>query len=273
MSIELEDGELFTLDDGTELIVGSLTQRNWSRVARGRHDGQDCFVKQFIDRTGAVHAKGLAGELATQGWLVADPPPDVTVVPVRAHSTERHVLVYPFVEMRTVDQLAVDGDLPAALASRLGTVLRSVLNAVDNSGCVTVWKGLDIKNLGVGPAERNGGQPIYLFDLGPTVTVTQADAAASVVTSILLMHWSREPRRNGLLAHAETVLNLAGAISPLTTHERVQQRLQDMFDLRRHETQERSRLRAEALRIGMETAGRLYWRRARAAASALEYRA
>ncbi len=250
-------GDTLDIDGLGPLLVRSTTQRNWSRVGVAEGGDQRFFIKQFIDRVGRAHRKGYLGDIATVDASGPEVPGGVRVVPIVGTDRGRLVNVSPFIEMSTVDEIVHDDheafELTAAVGQALATILTERLDTQRES--VTIWKGLDPKNIGM-DADRQ----LWVFDFGPATTHPLADAAARVAAAGLLSRWVARPGLHLIRPERDILQNLCRPLSPLTDLGRVERELELHAKLRLREPQ-RHGVAAIATRAGLLTLGRFHWRR------------
>lgn len=236
--------------------VAHVAQRNWSRVARVEVGDDAYFVKQFIDRVGRWHRRGFEGDRQTADTL-GEELAGVAVLRPLVRDEDRLFMVFPFVEMTTIDSMnggrAGDGDAAARVGEAMAAILRD-RGAVGDPETVHVWKGLDPKNVG-----WSGDGRLWVFDFGPLVQMERRDAAALVVAAGLLSRWVARPGVHLVAPERPIIRGVCEPVAPMTSLDLVQEALHHHKELRRREPQRRG-LAATATQVGLRTLGNVHWR-------------
>lgn len=198
--------EVHAGDVALDVTVESVTQRNWSRVARGTSPEGPVFLKQFVDRVGRPRPSDLHHEV--RGVQLAATLPSVETVPLVGESSDRLVLAYRWSDVVAVDDLLrraphavferrwrreILPGLPALLddlaaASATADVGAAKHRPWASAGEVVGLKGLDVRNLGV-PNEPAANRRLVLFDPGKPYRAPVEEAAAKLVVSVGLLNW------------------------------------------------------------------------------------
>ena len=256
----------------TEITCEATTQRNWSRVARGRRpDGSPVFLKQFLDRRGTwqvdhyryerdggTRARRVLGDLARVPELVHPSRPNLT-------------LVYEHVAVETVDELLrrrpdVLGDRFPGLAERLRVIVDLL---AEPSRRLTVgltakerpwggpsravcFKGLDVRNLGY---DAGGG--LVAFDFGRPYLAPVEEAAAKLFVSIGLLRWGRPLRLFRCGPDDALLERAAAALGPYLDRDAVLAEVELQRSLRTG-TFQGGRVSSVVKRWGVEILGRRY---------------
>ena len=252
----IRPGQTVAVDGLGSLTVRSVTQRNWSRVARAEAGSTQYFVKQFVDRVGAPHRRGHLGDHATSEALGSEVLPGLHVVPALARDDELLLTVFPFIDMTTIDSIAHGRAHHRGPASRVGAALAGILETrtvPHNPDDVAVWKGLDPKNIGWGTDGR-----LWVFDFGPPSVISRNDAAARVMAAGLLSRWVARPGRHVVSPERPILRGVCEPIAGYTTLEAVEAELRHHKQLRMREPQRRG-VAATATRLGLRTLGRIHW--------------
>lgn len=257
----LRDHEQLDVPGLGTIRIGAVTRRNWSHIAPATGpNGERLFCKQFVDRLGAAHQSGYAGELATRALLTGTDLPEVQVIPVVGQHDDRLVMVSPHLDMITIDSIPVARRKDRVRAEAVGYALARILDARRVPGqpdMVSVWKGIDPKNIGW---DSNG--QLWIFDFGPASVLPISGAAGRLVAAGLLSRWVARPGPHLLWPERTILHGVCAPLAPLTSYEEVERRLTQNHDLRRREPQ-RTGKRAAATRLGLNTVGRVYWATAR----------
>jgi len=205
------------------LLLKNVMQRNWSRVGNGvleRHDGkaEACFVKQYIDRTGATHRDHLRYEY-DGARVAASALGDIVIVPTLLLKDEQRLLnIFTQVELITVDELLREDEHAfwqyyPLLLDRLADVLAQLeasTTLVDTSslpvkvrdyrsrGLALNFKGFEIRNTGYRlPLTSGNGNspttlpPVVMFDFVRPYLAPIEEAAAKLLISIGLLNWGK----------------------------------------------------------------------------------
>lgn len=240
------------------LEIEHVTQRNWSRVAPARSGARRYFVKQFIDRIGRWHQRGFDGDASTAALLGCNIA-GVRVLPALHKDVERLLVVFPYVEMTTIDSFTGrhrDRIHEVAIADRVGTAMADILRArrsTEQPDRVDVWKGLDPKNLGVAPDGT-----LWVFDFGPLTTLSLREAAALAVAAGLLSRWVARPGRHLVAPERRILRGVCEPLVSMTDLEHVQRSLDRHRSLRLREPQ-REGLAGMGTRLAILTIGRVHW--------------
>ena len=257
----LSTGERVHVPEIGDIRVGEVTCRNWSRVAPAvGPDGEELFCKQFVDRVGAIHVSGYAGELKTRERLSHDQLPDVEIVPVVGTVDDRLIMVSPRIDMMTIDSIPVARSIHREPALAVGAALEAILDTrrlPNDPSTVAVWKGIDPKNIGW---DRDG--KLWIFDFGPESELSITSAAGRLMAAGLLSRWVARPGPHLVWPERTILRGVCAPISRFTTYEEVDRRLVENHELRRREPQ-RTGARATATRLGVNSLGRVYWAHAR----------
>jgi len=238
------------------LTVMSVTQRNWSRVARVECDGTTYFAKQFVDRVQRPHQRGFLGDQEVMESLATELCPGISVIPVLERIEDRLVYLSPHIEMATIDSVGSEIRRQVDRAAAVGGALRAILEerAVgDSPNSVSVWKGLDPKNIGWTDAGK-----LWVFDFGPRAVLPQSTAAARVIAAGLLCRWSATPGTHLVWPERDVLRAVCAPIVELTEFGAVETELARHTTLRLREPQ-RTGVAAAATRVGLLTLGRLHW--------------
>lgn len=195
-----------------DVVVESVTQRNWSRVGRARDaGGRPVFVKQFLDRAGAPHAEHRDDERAGTAVLARLAAVDATVL--LGGDEDRLLLAFAWEPSESLDELLRSvGDaafldrwrssvlprLPAlldelvALAGEGGYEGRQKVRAYPSAAEAVLLKGLDVRNLAL--RSDGTGAPL-IFDPGRWYRGPVEEGAAKLLVSIGLLNWGSPPAR------------------------------------------------------------------------------
>lgn len=249
-------GERFDCEGIGLLEVREVRQRNWSRVAVADHQGSRYFVKQFVDRVGGRHDRGFRGDHEMMASLGEEVVPGVRVVPLAGRVEERLIAVHPHIEMRTIDSISQALPHHGRRASQVGQAIREIFEdriLPEDPNQVSVWKGLDPKNIGWTEA---GG--LWIFDFGPAAQLDLRTAAARVVAAGLLSRWVARPGTHLIWPERSILRGVCEPIADLTSLELVEAELARHAELRLREPQ-RSGISASATRLGLRTIGKVHW--------------
>lgn len=194
------------------------SQRNWSRVGIGElmhPDGstERVFLKQFTTGRRRWHPENLRYE--RRGAEVAEEllAGCVRIPRLRYVCDEHHVLAFELIEVTSFDILLREQEtrfqlaFPRALDAitrcleRLATPfhLRESLPVKRRSYAsgppAVVFKGLDIRNVGLSPSGLEAEPEIVVFDFGRPYVAPAAEAAAKFLVSIGMLNWGKPTRR------------------------------------------------------------------------------
>lgn len=259
-----------------------VVQRNWSRVAVGRAsaecDQRQLFLKQFIDSRGVAHLDQYHDEFSAIR-KAKDLFSDRANIPDPAYrNAERLIIGFDHYEMTTIDvvlrsgcdaaqmQQAFDYTLKAADA-----FLESLRASDDGTGAVPVFRGFDIRNIGI-PCE-NGEllwhQPPYLFDFGVYRAGSYQEAAARILTSIGMLNWGKPMQRFVQGPDAAWFRQAAAALAPYISRQRLLQRIGHEYAHRVKDVQATSWVDRQLKRLGLFTVGYVYIQKMRQLVRAL----
>jgi hypothetical protein len=249
-----EVGEKIDVDGLGTLEITTFTQRNWSRVGVASLGDTRYFVKQFIDRVGGRHDKGYDGDRATQEMLGEKVGTTLRVVPVVGRVQDRLIIVSPLIAMHTIDSIGRARAKHREPAAKVGSALAEILDErrVDG-GRVSVWKGLDPKNVG-----WTDDGDLWLFDFGPPAELDVEEAAARVMAAGLLSRWVARPGLHLVWPERCILRGVSEPVAKFTDYERVHAELRQHAELRLREPQ-RVGIAATATRLGLRTLGRVHW--------------
>ncbi len=239
-----------------DLLITSVKQRNWSRVARAEQGDTQYFVKQFVDRVGGRHDWGFRGDYEVMSSLGDELSCGVRVVPLLGRIEDRLVSISPHIEMSTIDSINWASARHGERARRVGFALRSILEGrgvPDDPTTIAVWKGLDPKNIG-----WTESGDLWIFDFGPPVELSRSTAAARVVAAGLLSRWVARPGTHVVWPERSILRGICEPIADLTDLEQINLELAKHAKLRLREPQ-RTGMAAFATRLGLRTVGRLHW--------------
>ncbi|MFT5202499.1 MAG: hypothetical protein ACI9C1_001889 [Candidatus Aldehydirespiratoraceae bacterium] len=247
-------GEVLDVPQLGSITVESYTQRNWSRVGVANMDGQQFFIKQFVDRVGGRHDKGYDGDRTTQELLGDRVGSMLRVVPILGRIEERLIAVSPLIPMQTIDSIGTATKKHRGPAAKVGEALAEILREREVSeGRVAVWKGLDPKNIG-----WTADGELWLFDFGPPTELETRDAAARVMAAGLLSRWVARPGFHLVWPERGILRGVCEPVANFTDYALVQDELRQHAELRRREPQ-RVGWAATATRLGLQTLGRIHW--------------
>lgn len=252
----LRIGEVIECDGLPPMTVTTVTQRNWSRVATAAAGPDRFFVKQFVDRVGAPHDKGFRGDQEVMESLDREVCPGLSVVPVIGRDQDRLLAISPYIEMSTIDSIGRSRDWDVERAATVGVALRTLLDnrtIEDDPDKVSVWKGLDPKNVGWSEDGR-----LWVFDFGPAVVLDRAEAAARVIAAGLLCRWVARVGIHVLWPEGPLLRAVCEPLADLSDLEMVRSELAMHAELRFREPQ-RTGWGAVMTRFGLRTVGRLHW--------------
>ena len=267
-----EELHVFVADGAVDALLKcrDVTQRNWSRVANGTVDASGAtaqvFIKQFIDVRGKAHRKHFAAELEAidvANDLFGDL---VEVVRPCGVSEDRLVMVYPYRDMVTLDELvrAPSGIDVRASSDALLTLLERILDRLAerqrSNGSVPNFHGIDVRNVGLKKRAGNPTlvEPAYLFDLGSCVTGPYGLSAAKYLVSIALLNWGR-PLSRFLRGPDMRLLNKAlNQLQAHATQADVLDYLHTEYQLRLDEVRSSSALLRGLKKLALHSVGRRY---------------
>ncbi len=227
------EGARLVLPDATIVVLGTVHQRTWSRVANGLRGSQRVWCKQHLDRrrrpdpTSATAQARAANRAAAVG-LPAVPP--VAVLGDRA------VTVHPWIDVE------VPGDRLLELLALLP------VGRIDGTGTVPLF-GVD--------AVMAGPSGPVLLDL-PDRVGTVEQQAAELVASALRTRWGRPLR--GFVAGPDWAGAAAvAAMLPVRPRlDAVEQAHRSWWRARQGEWVGRTRLDAASRLVGVHTVGLRY---------------
>ena len=256
-----------------DVRIDCIIRRNWSTVADGElRSGERVFIKQFRDARGDWRKGDLPNEVDGVAQLATLPLDCVDVVVPIAQSEPDHTVVYPWLDMTTLDvALRTNPDLVPAMVSALAAVVPQLLTELQAAAPLTEarvrsrkWatgpatvcpKGLDLRNLGW----TSDRARVIFFDCGPVQIAPLEEATAKIITSALLMNFGHPVRR--MLSGVDTDLTDA-LVEPVIGLTSVAAMEYELARLWRHRTDEpKASQRRERLLVRPATAilGRRYW--------------
>ena len=126
----MQVGDLIEVPPLGRLRITSVTQRNWSRVGEATDaSNRRWFWKQFVDRVGNAHRRGLQGELSTREQLGQGEIPALEVVPLAGTVPDHLLLVFPHIPMATIDTIRQAHHRHRGPAQRVGQAMADIIEA------------------------------------------------------------------------------------------------------------------------------------------------
>lgn len=295
----IETGNTYTItatgtssEASQHLIPTEITQRNWSRVGTAvletaNTSKRDCFVKQYIDRSGTLHYDHLLHEY--DGALLAANILDgvVTVPSLLAKDDKRLLNIFEHIDLITVDELLRLDETRfwhyyPLLLEQLSDVLQAMLEAAQRPdaanlpvkkrnyrghGLAINFKGFEIRNTGYRPPldGLNGDNPslppIVMFDFVRPYLAPIEEAAAKLLVSIALLNWGK-PLGRFIKGPDKEILDTAFYyIGQWTNRDAMDAEIATQRGFRFDTIKSASRSESQLKKIGLNTIGQIYLNR------------